>query len=76
MENKHSFWGIYKQNTFSNSRVIPLLFFLGLWNILIFTWAEFGSVQMPKWLLFVVPLLLAELAYMYTCMRKYKRSLR
>ena len=74
MQNKLSFWEIYKKDAFSNSRAMPLLFFLGLWVVLVFTLSEFDIMQMPKWLIGSVPLLLAELAYIYSCFRKYKAA--
>ena len=74
MQNKPGFWEIYKKNAFSNNRAMPLLFFLGLWVVFIFTLYEFNSVQIPKWLIGSVPLVLAELAYIYTCFWKYKAA--
>ncbi|NEM99658.1 hypothetical protein [Pontibacter burrus] len=74
MENKPSFWEIYKKDAFSNRRAMPLLLLVGFWLVLVFTLSEFDIMQMPKWLIGSVPLLLAELAYIYSCFRKYKAA--
>ena len=74
MNNRQNFWSIYKKDAFSSSRIIlTASSFLG-WYLLVFICLLAGIAQLPKELVMAVPFLLAEFAYLYTCLRKYKAA--
>ena len=74
MNKRQSFWGIYKRNAFSSSRIMLVVSSSFVWFLVVFICLMAGTVQFPKELVAAVPFFLAELAYIYTCLRKYKAA--